>query len=397
MDPNGNTIDLKKLEDTDNIKVSKEGIVQLPKELNDAPDEVKEYYIKWIEADITNKNHPRRYFQFMNTVTKADEQVDCMGIATQAARLAKAKNISNSDLQRLNDACALMESLKTIKSKYKMRWMSYVKPRMGRTVFDWKKGDIIDMYSHYMTHEEIKRELEKLGYIVQLNHVMKFFLNNKDTIDKKRTEFLRGSKDHYLATDAGRMETLAMLHTKFIGIFNTLYSNNSTAAQRAELKAVSQEIRAIIEQARKEIKGDEIKLTIDGKIDINASMQASLSIQELSKKMPIQIIPVYLVAAKRGINPDHIIASLVNSYYKDFNGFGKLNPDQQVKNTLDIIRNYDWNEIAEYHKNKPAVHEATIVEYEEIPFNQVAKIQSKRELLKNLIKTSIDEGKEDLT
>ena len=93
---------------------------------------------------------------------------------------------------------------------------------------------------------------------------------------------------------------------------------NSVKTKGIEL---SKELRAIIEQIRKEVKGEEIKLTVDGRIDINATIQANQTLHEFLQKLPINMIVIGLTAAKQGLNPASLIASLGNSYYSKFNGF----------------------------------------------------------------------------
>jgi hypothetical protein len=374
------------IDDLNDPEVNKEGTVVLPQELEEAPKDIQEAYVRWVEFGISSKNNPRRYFTFINQETKELEQIDAMSPNGVAVKRSKQKNISLQDLKMLRDLCDEMEDLKVQKSRLKRKWLKWVRPRMGRDVFDWRKAQIIDMFAKYAHFDEVKKNLEEMGYVVQIDHVYKFFLNNKDVIDKKRTEFIRSARDHYLATDAGRMETLAMLHSRFMELFNTAY--NSISPNKAELRALSQEIRAIIEQARKEIKGEEVKLTIDGKIDINASIQAAATIQDISKRIPINIIPIYLVAVKQGINPNQILASLVSSFYKDFNGFNRLNTKGQVPTTMDIIRNYDWNEINRFHEQKKEEVIET-VEYEEMAFAEVQKVQTKREKLLELINSQL--------
>jgi len=244
-----------------------------------------------------------------------------------------------------------------------------------------------------MTHEEIKEYLEKEGYNITTHHLYKFFIKHKDTIDKKRFEFLKTAKDHYLATDAGRMETLAILHAKFMKIFNDLYATpNPSISTRQELKSISGEIRGIIEQARKEIKGEELKLTIDGRIDINASLAASETIQDISKHIPIQMIPIYLVAAKQGISPHNLLTSLTTSFYKDYNGYGKLKKGTPPL-TNDLIRNYNWDEIRIYQEKKKSDDtKEDQSDYEEMPAEQVKVISNKRELLLKILNDRSDEN-----
>jgi hypothetical protein len=115
----------------------------------------------------------------------------------------------------------------------------------------------------------------------------------------------------------------------------------------------STEIRGIIEQVRKEVKGDEIRLTVDGKIDITASIQANRTIQDFNQKLPINMFIISLVAAKKGINPMNLMAQLGNSFYSNYNGFNKLaGDDEEMKLPSHFINSYDWNEIENIHKEK---------------------------------------------
>lgn len=370
-----------------------DGTVVIPDELLDAPTDIQDYYVKWVEMSDVLKNNTRRYFQFINKHSGELEQVDCMGLVGTALKKARAKGISEEDVKNLLAVEKEMEALKKQKTRYKMKWMAYVRPRLGKDVFDWRRGEIADMFAKFMTAEEVRKKLEDMGYVAKLDDVYKFFLNNKDIIDKKRLEFVRSAKDYFLATDAGRMETLAMLHSRFIELFNDSYY--ATKRNNIELRVLSQEIRAIVEQARKEVKGEELRLTVDGKIDINASLQASATIQDISKKLPINIIPIYLVAVKQGINPNRILTSLVGSFYKDFNGFNRFNNSQSPPSTIDLIRNYDWTAIQQYHEGKKQEQVVEEAVYEELTFVEQQKVKSKREKLLEMIKNNSERKSDD--
>lgn len=367
----------------DEILEDSEKIIALPKELEGAPDEIKDYYIKWIQCGLETKRSKRRNFTFISSQSGGIEVVDAMGIPGQAVKRAVQKGIGALDLKRLKALCIEMEETKKHKMRLKLEWLKWVRANYGNSVFDWRRAEILEIYSKFGTHEEVKQRLSQWGYETATDQLYKFFLKNKDVIERLRSEWVASSKDHYLATDSGRMETLAMLHAKFVDLFNI--SAQVINPNRDELRALSREIRGIIEQARKEVKGDQILLTIDGKIDINASQQATQTIQEISRKIPINMIPVYMVAAKIGMNPNNLITSLVNSFYKDFNGFRQLNNSGQPPSTMDLIRNYDWNEIGQYQANKPENQDESITDYEDIPFKEAELIKTKREKLLEMI------------
>jgi len=374
------------IQDDTDVQYNERGIVILPREFDDAPEDIKQLYINWLQLGKETREHPRRYFQFVNSKTKEVESVDTLLFNGMAVKRAKEKNISPTDLTSLEDLCKEMEERKHQKSRLKFAWLKWIRPRLGKDIFDWRKADIIDEFAKYKTFEEVEEILKNWGYQTDSVLIYKFFLKNKDTIDRKRMEFIRSAKDHYLATDAGRVETLSILYSKFMAIFNDLYSkkDRDTTQIRTELKGISQEIRAIIEQVRKEIKGDEVKLTIDGKIDVNATLMAASTITDISKKVPIHLIPVYLTAAKQHINPHIILTALTSSFYSQFNGFSKLSTNL-VPTTMDLIRNYDWNEIEQYQRSKP---DSSIqdVSYEELPLKDTQKVQSNRDKLLEIIK-----------
>lgn len=378
----------KEMTDFDDFSTTIDGVLKMPSELAEAPEDIRQAYLDWAAWSEKSSRDPRRYFQFVNTVSHELEQVDAYALSGSVLKRAKEKNISKEDLRRLVCICDEMHAMRMQKSLLRRKWMAFITERHGKDVFDWRRAEILDMYARFCTAEEIRRKLDKEGYSTTTEGLYKFFLNNKEAIDRKRSEFIRSAENHYLATDAGRMETLAMLHGKFMELFNDAFGQ--TKHSTAELTRLSQELRAIIDQARKEIKGEEIKLTLDGKIDVTASIQAAQTIQDISKKLPINIIPIYLVAVKQGINPNTILSQLVGSFYKDFNGFNRLNAAGPAPTTMDIIRNYDWNDIQRHHAAKA---EQVVVDttFEELPFAETVKVQSKREKLMALINKNLED------
>lgn len=127
-----------------------------------------------------------------------------------------------------------------------------------------------------------------------------------------------------------------------------------------------------MEQARKECKGEQLFLTVDGKIDINAMIHGQDNIAEALQKLPINMIVIGLVAAKAGINPASIMGQLASSYYKDHNGYNKNFLDgQNIQLPGDIIRNMSWEELGEKSRLKvneiEPITDAIVVEEKELP------------------------------
>ena len=220
----------------ENPVVSNQGensLIELPTELQHAPPEIQEYYRKWIEIDEKITHHPDRYFMFKSLITNDIETVDLRGLPGRVQAIAVSKGISEADLKLLDKQVVIFQGLKTTKQRYNMKWKGWLR-KQGDGVFDWKKAEIVEMFGRYMTNEEVREKLMEDGYEVTNLELVKFLTVNKAAINKKKLEFVNSAKDHFLATDAGRMESLAMLHGKFLKLFNDLYAqpNKSAAADR---------------------------------------------------------------------------------------------------------------------------------------------------------------------
>ena len=97
------------------------------------------------------------------------------------------------------------------------------------------------------------------------------------------------------------------------------------------------------------------------------------------------MIVIGLTAAKQGLNPASLIASLANSYYSKFNGFNKLNDKQTIELPGQYIKSYNWDEIR--MKNEQQVVDIEAIEVYEEGITEIQKIDvktSKATLLKLL-------------
>jgi hypothetical protein len=244
-------------------------------------------------------------------------------------------------------------------------------------MLDLRANEVIDLYARFFSVDEIVKIItDKWGLSINAPVVRKFYVDNKEKIDKLKAEFILSSKSIRVATDAGRMEILAKLAWEM-----------ETKFDKGKSIEVSKELRSILEQVRKEVKGDEIRLTIDGKIDINATIQANKTIHEALQKLPINMIVIGLTAAKQGLNPSSIIASLSNSYYAKFNGFNKLLDKAEIQLPGQYIKTYNWEEIRKKNEENTIDVEAIEVFENELPEQDhiIAKVTKAKmiEMLEN--------------
>ena len=359
----------------------------LPEELQNAPDDVKKSYFDVLEMDELSENHEQRYFDYVDTKTLEPKTVSCRGVESQILIHVKRNNIDPNlipELKKYIDACRVIKQQKINAGAVWRRW---ARPRIGKNIFEWKKAEILELCGRMASNDDIKKKIESWGYEIRIDHIASWRRKNADIIDKKRLEFLTSSHDYYIATETGRIETCAMIHSDQLRIYTELNQKIETPSIREEKRAITKTLLSLIEYVRKELKGDEIKLNINGSIDINATLAAAKAIKEVSKQMPINMIVIYLVAAKQGIKPDNIITSLANSYYKNFNGFSKIDELNKPNQAAELIKGYNWEDIMRTNRDLELnpIKQPLIEDYEVISDPQKVVVMDKRDLLKQAL------------
>ena len=235
----------------------------------------------------------------------------------------------------------------------------------------------MELYSKFYTSTEVHKIItDKWGLALKYEVVKKFYHDNQDKIERKKAEYVLTAKESRFATDAGRMEALSNIAWEMEAKF-----------EKTKSLEVSKELRATIEQIRKEVKGDEIRLTVDGRIDINATIQANQTVHEALQKLPINMIVIGLTAAKQGLNPAALVGSLANSYYSKFNGFNKLGEKGELQLPGQYIKTYNWDEIR--MKNEQQIIDIEPIEvYEEsIPEQKKVEVKTQKQKMLELLES----------
>lgn len=212
-----------------------------------------------------------------------------------------------------------------------------IRSHKPRNIVDYT-GTILELLGKFYTIQDTAKVMAKEYRIkVPEEELKKFYVENRDIITRRRAEYVLQNKDFRIATETGRLEVLnnmlveVELKNKQAGGSNVDYCNL---------------IIKILEQARKEIKGNELKMTVDGKIDINASLHASDNVMSIMKTLSVNSIVIGLTAAKAGLNPAVLIGQLANSWYGKFNGFnGNIMDGEAVQLPSALIKQYDWSQL----------------------------------------------------
>lgn len=205
------------------------------------------------------------------------------------------------------------------------------------------------------------------------------FAKKKAEIESKRAVFLASSNQYKVATEAGRLQIINTI------IIDLQHRYQKYLAEEKEEKALifEREIRNMLEQARKEVKGNELKLTVDGKIDIVATLHGQENVSRVFRTLPINSIIIGLVAAKSGLDPIVLVHQLATSYYKDFNGFNKtILGREKIMLPGDLIRAANWEELE--RQNQKFLDEMTPYEVQEPTYIDDERKASVKDRLKAL-------------
>lgn len=359
--------------------VEREDIINsAPDWIQQSTDECIEAYVEMEYARIQLDEHPKRFYTFLNTKFKRIESVDLKEPSVRNKMLVR--NCSEADLEKAlatqEELIDLMDDYETKKIICNKIYNRRIESKQG------KDGKIIGIYTDKLLElfgklnpidEVIKIMEAESGVKLGLAELTRFYNSNKALIEKRKEEYVKSSGNYRVASEAGRLDVLNVLLTdSLIQYRKALAEEKLVTAQ-----AYSKDIKSILEQARKEVKGNEVKLTVDGKIDITATLHGGENIGRLMQNVPINAIVVGLVAAKSGLNPLVLIHQLASSYYKDFNGFNRniLGRDK-IQLPGDLVRTYDWNILQE--KNERFLGEMEQTPIEEISHEEIKEDEAKR-------------------
>lgn len=236
-------------------------------------------------------------------------------------------------------------------------------------------AEIIELLGRDYTTQEVHRIFAKKHRRMAFNELVSFAHHNKDKIRQIRDKWREEYTDVSISAKRTRLEKLDFL----LGDLLILYNDASNPVK----PTLSKEIRGVLEQARKEVEGDEIKLTVSGRIDVDATithyMQDSRAIQGLT----IHQIVISRVAARLGLPSRFLLDKLANSFYSKFNGF-RRNEDLSTKILYPSSVNYDILELESKNKAyndsmQKIIQEST---YEEV---KPGAMEINKEVLKNKI------------
>jgi tRNA(Leu) C34 or U34 (ribose-2'-O)-methylase TrmL len=323
-------------------------IVKLPKHIEAASREIKNAYYEWADLKEKLQTHPSRYYTIPHPENPEENiQIDLIQAPGNVKK--KLRHLPEEEIERILLIHKRLQGIKGAIGGLKRKWdpPTYTKTG-GINALEPYATEVIEMLGQWKTVDEVRKEIfDRWGYEVTANKITRFKRANQDKIDALRTEWERSYDDFDVARKRGRIERLAYLAKTQMDRYQ---KNNDHSV------VFSREIRAILEQIRKEVEGERIAIDVNGNIDVNSTINMNLSIQKLSQKISINSVVVALVAAKRGISGVGLMERLTKSYYRQYNGFMRVSSNMEdLEYPSNLIQTYDWNEIERLHRTE-SVH-----------------------------------------
>lgn len=353
-------------------------IEQAPEVIQTASSELKNAFVALETAERALSESSYRFFVFEG---KDGEEItaDLKSYSAKGFILrhgGKESDVKKAQRHKEMYVMPLIEEIKRCKEVfndiYRKEMLSSVTPEI--------MSYIVKLFGEMNGVDDVQKILKEEKKIkLTQKELQAIFAKKKAEIESKRAVFLASSNQYKVATEAGRLQIINTI------IIDLQHRYQKYLAEEKEEKALifEREIRNMLEQARKEVKGNELKLTVDGKIDIVATLHGQENVSRVFRTLPINSIIIGLVAAKSGLDPTVLVHQLATSYYKDFNGFNKtILGREKIMLPGDLIRAANWEELEK--QNKKFLDEMTPYEVQDATYIDDERKASVKDRLKAL-------------
>lgn len=353
-------------------------IEQAPEVIQTASSELKNAFVALETAERALSESSYRFFVFEG---KDGEEItaDLKSYSAKGFILrhgGKESDVKKAQRHKEMYVMPLIEEIKRCKEVfndiYRKEMLSSVTPEIMTY--------IVKLFGEMNGVDDVQKILKEEKKIkLTQKELQAIFAKKKAEIESKRAVFLASSNQYKVATEAGRLQIINTI------IIDLQHRYQKYLSEEKEEKALifEREIRNMLEQARKEVKGNELKLTVDGKIDIVATLHGQENVSRVFRTLPINSIIIGLVAAKSGLDPTVLVHQLATSYYKDFNGFNKtILGREKIMLPGDLIRAANWEELEK--QNQKFLDEMTPYEVQEATYIDDERKASVKDRLKAL-------------
>lgn len=214
----------------------------------------------------------------------------------------------------------------------------------GRMVglLDVKEHDIVELFGRMFSTKEVHKIIVRDWKIpCTIDLVFDYRRKHVNTISELIEKHKREYSDIRLGVKRSRLEELVYL-------YNELKDKFKVGKSREDVRVML----TLIEQVRKEVEGDSIR--IDGNLDINVESTVNIHLQqEVFKEISLAQIILGRVASRAGIDGVMLIKSLQDSYYSRFNKILGIDDTEDVEYEELVYPSasaYDFDNISKVNK-----------------------------------------------
>jgi len=324
---------------------------QLPDIVKDASKQVQNDYVKYIQLHEAIEAHPDR-LQYIENQSGETIAIDCAAPITTLERLIIKYKLTDKDQRRIKNVAERIRKLLNEKQSFRLKYQNQLRRENKETIAETLTPKIIELLADWNNPREVANLLKKKeGLAITYTDVKNIFDKYRKEIEVTRNDKALELVNGSLGSESGRLTVLSDIHQYY-------YERWKADRKQADANMILK----IQEAAKSELKTNEIKLTINGKIDIKASIEAGLTLDRIRGRFAVHSFIAQMSAFQLGKNPISIQNQLSNSYYAKYNGFRGAPPIKQEKqenHLSQLTRGYDWEQIKKYNKD---ITEAEIIE-----------------------------------
>lgn len=203
------------------------------------------------------------------------------------------------------------------------------------------KALILELMGQMHSDEEIQEKLAMEGIPTNITNIKKFRQKHKAQVEKLQDDYEKEWHTIGITRKRARLDQLAYMYNKLKRSFDE--SKGTTQVP------YSKEMREILNQVKREVEGDSIHLTVDGKIDVVTTIQMSQQITELYANINYMALVMARVAARSRVNPLLLQYYLMNSWYARFSGIVRNEKIFDENPTYPSAIVLNWEGIREQH------------------------------------------------
>lgn len=180
------------------------------------------------------------------------------------------------------------------------------------SLLEARKAELLEMFGRYYSTPEVHKKLAEDGMNLNIDLLRRFRIKYKLEIEKLQSDYDKEYDTVGVARKRSRLEQLDYIIRR--------YRQEFDEAQGKNMLPYGREIIKVLEQARKEVEGEQVHLHADGTINITATIESSKSVEQLYSEINFMNLLIARVAARMQVDPLMIQHQLTNSWYAKFTG-----------------------------------------------------------------------------